>query len=243
MSLVQKVFNLQTLKLVGALAIPSGLIWLFIHSQNAANKAVQEYNEDKVKNPSAENVTINNYQLKEVDDGNHIRWHLSAKTGTVGTSNHDVSLTDVNVEYYDGPNIKMRLAAPIGDANENTKQVVLSGAQGRPVIAEGGLDGKAHLEAAKVELTKKNQFLATGDVNIFLPGVAKVHGDQAEGSTDLSSVKDLKIRGNTRTQILSNSDATQPENALPAMPVATSTDKTPPQATQTAQTPTAAPSR
>jgi hypothetical protein len=94
----------------------------------------------------------------------------------------------------------MRLIAPQGEANASTKYVQLTSDAGSLVQAEGA-GGKAKLEAAKIELMKKNQFIASGGVTIEWPNVAKVTGDMAAGRIDLSDFKDFKIVGNTHAQI------------------------------------------
>jgi hypothetical protein len=54
----------------------------------------------------------------------------------------------------------------------------------------------------KLELEKKNQFKATGGVNIAM-GVAKVTGNYATGRFGKKDLEDLKIIGNTHAIIAS----------------------------------------
>lgn len=193
------------LKVLFALAIPGALIGLFFYSQQQANKEVAEYQRHAKEHPSADKISIENYELKEVTDANQMRWQLIAKQGVLEPNTKDVLLRDVTVSYFDGDQIKMRLSAPAGIANENTHLVKLGADDKHRVIAQGG-EGKGTLDAAKVELKEKNKFLATGGVNIVFPGVAKVSGSTATGSLEKSAdLKNFKIVGNTHA-LLGHSD-------------------------------------
>jgi hypothetical protein len=95
----------------------------------------------------------------------------------------------------------MRLEAPFGSADQQTKYVKLEGGKKGRVVAEGQNNMK--LSSAVVELIKKNEFLASGGVIIDWPGVAKVSGDSASGLTDMSSgPKNFKVVGNTHAEIV-----------------------------------------
>ncbi|MGH9550304.1 MAG: LPS export ABC transporter periplasmic protein LptC [Terriglobales bacterium] len=180
-----------------ALSIPTGIIGLWFYSQYAANKEVEEYLKSEKAHPAADRITVKNYELKEVDDANHMRWQLIAETGIMGAASKDVLLKEVTVRYFDGDKVKLRLSAPAGIANEGKHEVKLGSKNGRRVQCEGQ-DGKAKLDAEKVELTKKNQFLATGGVTITMPGVAQVTGSEATGSLEKDAdLKNFKICGNT----------------------------------------------
>lgn len=202
MSVVSAIFNKGTIKLLVALAIPAAITWVFLYAQQEANREVEEYKQEQKDNPTTERVTVNNYELKEVDDANRIRWQLVAAEGILDQNSQQVMLKDVKVEYYDPTTreLKMRLIAPAGEAHESNRYVKLSGGPGGKVIAEGQ-GGKARLESKTVELTKKNRFTATGGVNIILPEVAKVQGDRAEGTFDSADLSNFKIVGNTHAEI------------------------------------------
>jgi lipopolysaccharide assembly outer membrane protein LptD (OstA) len=159
---------------------------------------MESYQREQKQNPLQDKVTIDNYQLKEVDDSNHVRWQLMAKSGTMHAATKDVNLEKVMVEYFDGPKLKMRLSAPSGLANESTRKIRLDANKQARVIAEGE-QGKGRMEASKVELTKKNQFEATGGVNIDMPGVAKVTGNHAVGEFGKGGIQKLRIIGNTHS--------------------------------------------
>lgn len=191
-----KIFSKSTLKLIAALSIPAGITYFWFYSNEQARIEVENYKKDQQENPSTENVTVQNYELKEVDDSNQVRWQLVARQGIMQSATREVALDDVKVEYFDGTKLKMRLIAPTGTANEATRIVKLHSDKKTKVIAEGE-EGKGRIEALDVELTKKNQFEATGGVNIVWPGVAKVTGKQALGSIGKSGLEKLKIVGNT----------------------------------------------
>jgi hypothetical protein len=197
------VINRGALKLIAALAVPASIGWFFYYANQQANMEVEQFKKEQKDNPIAERVEIKNYGLKEVDDSNQILWQLIAKTGSVDPNGHDVSLEDVKVEYFDKLThaLKMRLTAPIGQANQQTRAVKLFGKDNIYVVAEGG--NQSRFQCKQVELIKKNQFLASGGVIIDWPGVAKVSGNSASGSTDLGAgPKDFKVMGNTHALIM-----------------------------------------
>jgi hypothetical protein len=190
------VINRSVVKLVVALSIPLGMTWLFIYAQQLANTEVKDFKKIQAVNPTADRVTISNYEMKEVDDKNDLRWQLVAKSGSLDPTTQNVALKDVKVKYFKDGQISMFLQAPLGEANESTRFVKLTGIEGQKVIAEGD-GGKNKLIASAIELTKKNQFKATGGVNIEVIGVAKVTGDMAEGSMNISKMSGFRVVGNT----------------------------------------------
>jgi len=100
----------------------------------------------------------------------------------------------------DGPKVKMEVVAPMGKTNDKAQTVTLTATPQQKVIAKGE-EGKSSLETQKLELNKKNQFTATGGVNIVMTGVAKVTGDRATGKFAKSELESLIIRGNTHSII------------------------------------------
>ncbi|MBY0545906.1 MAG: LPS export ABC transporter periplasmic protein LptC [Candidatus Obscuribacterales bacterium] len=188
------------LKFVGALSIPIGIGWFFMYSQEQANIEVANYKAEQKANPTADSVVVDNYQLKEVDDMNHIKWQLSSEKGRLAPNNKDVILDKVKVEYFDGPNVKMRIYAPKGTANQETRYVKLMSENKVRVQCEGD-GGKSKFEAETVELTKKNQFLATGGVIIEWSEVAKVTGLSATGTIGKGGIDNVKVKGNTHAII------------------------------------------
>lgn len=188
------------LKVVGALSIPAGIGWFFWYSQEQANIEVENYKKEQKSAPTTDTVVVNNYQLKEVDDLNHIRWQLVSEKGRLAPNNKDVVLDKVKVEYFDGPNVKMRIYAPKGEANQETRFVKLMSQDKERVRCEGD-GGKSKFESDQVELTKKNQFLATGGVIIEWSEVAKVTGRSATGTIDKGGIKNVIVRGGTHAII------------------------------------------
>ncbi len=195
-----KIFSKNTLKLVAALSIPAGLTYFWYFSNEQARIEMESYKKEQKENPMQDRVAIDNYELKEVDDSNNLRWHLTAKTGTMLTATKDVTLTEVIVEYYKDNKIKMRLSAPTGVANEATRKVSLDSNKSSRVVAEGE-PGKGRMESSRLELSKKNQFVATGGVNIDMPGVAKVTGNQAVGEFVKGGIHNVKVIGNTHSLV------------------------------------------
>ena len=203
MELAYRIINHGSIKVLAALAIPAFIAWFFVYSQQQANLEVDKYRQEQKVHPTAANVIINNYGLKEIDDSNHIRWQLTAKTGTMAGNNQDVILEGVKMDYFDPQThaIKMALTAPYGTANQVTRFVKLKSEKGQKVLAEGA-GGKSKFECAYMELTKNNQFMANGGVIINWPGVAKVSANSATGTTDMADgPKNLKLVGNTCAEI------------------------------------------
>lgn len=197
-NIVEKIFSASTLKFLAALSIPCGLAYFWYYSNEQARIEVESYQKEMKENPLSDQVEVKNYQLKEVDDTNQVRWQLLADKGTMQPSSKEVILTKIRVDYFDGKNLKMRLTAPLGMANESTRKIRLDAEKGERVVAEGE-GGKSRMSAVKVELTKKNQFVATGGVNIDMPGVAKVTGNSATGVIGKAGIQDFKIVGNTHS--------------------------------------------
>jgi hypothetical protein len=207
MSIGSIVLNRNIFKFLIAMAIPAAIGYVFWYSQEQANREVEAYKkEQKARGPIKEEVTINNYAMKEIDDANRVRWQLVASTGKLKENGRDVEMTDVKVEYFDPvtKDLKMRLVAPYGTGDQQTKYVKLMSKDGQKVVAEGQ-GGKTKFTSTTVELIKKDQFLATGGVNIDWPGVAKVSGDSATGATNLSGgPKNFKVMGNTHAEIVTH---------------------------------------
>jgi hypothetical protein len=201
--LISKLTSRNSLTLILALAIPFAMYSFWNYANQSANTMVKDTGEEIRKNPNQEKMTVDDYCLKEVDDNNELKWILAAKTGVVDPVTKDVSLTQVHVDTFEGKKMKMRMEAPIGLANENTKMTKLLSNKAQKVECLGE-DGKAKLIAYQVELKNKNQFLATGGVNIVWPGVAKVSGNEANGSLKSTDLKNFKIVGNTHAWIGGN---------------------------------------
>ena len=174
----------------------------WFYSVHESHRIIDESNLEMKEHPLTQQTTVDNYELKEIDDGNNLKWQLVAKRGVMTSDgSKDVLLHHVQLKYFDGKIVKMLITAPYGVANENTHIVKLRSDPNQRVVAENGIN-HGRLEASKVELTKKNQFVATGGVNIVMPGVAKVTGDKATGALEKDSeLKNFKIIGNTHAII------------------------------------------
>ena len=191
-------------KWVGVLIIPTIIVCLWFYAINQSKVELAIYKQELKEHPNDGKTTIDGYELKEVDDSNTIKWVLHATKGVmpeVGGLNKDVYLANVDMQYFDAGALKMKMTAPTGLANESTHVVHLTSDKKQRVIADGG-EGKGRMEAAAVELTKRNQFIATGGVNINLPGVAKVTGDKATGALEKTAeLKNFKIIGHTHALV------------------------------------------
>lgn len=193
-------FRSEWFKLVLALSILGSIVGLLYYAQYQAKVEEENYAKEKAAHPMSDDVTMKDYELKEVDDANKVRWILKAKSGLMETSTKNVNLVGVHMEYFDNDVVKMKVVAPRGIANDKTMHVELTCDDKEKVIAEGEA-GKSRLETAKLELEKKNKFKATGGVNIVWAGVAKVTGDYATGRLGKADLEDLKIIGNTHAII------------------------------------------
>ena len=197
-SVFRAIFSKGLLKFVLAMGILLGLTGLVYFAQTKAEKEMKDYNASQPNDPLADSMIVDNYELKEVNDDNELRWKLVAAQGVLDPGTKDVKLTDINVNYFKEGKLTMKLTAPVGLANELSRMIVLKGDNGKKVVAEG-TDKSARMETQRLELTKKNQFIATGGVNIVWPGVAKVKGDKAEGTMANATIDHFFIRGNTRS--------------------------------------------
>jgi uncharacterized protein YneF (UPF0154 family) len=187
------------LKLLLALSIPAVLIGGFFYAKKQAEVQLAEHEKFQAEHPPVQQVTVDNYELKEIDATGIQKWHLKAKQGMMESTTKDVNLVEVSMRCFDGPRVKMSFSAPTGVANEITHLVKLTSAPGKPVLCEG--DGGAKLAAPKVELKEKNQFIASGGVTIVYPGVAKVTGSTVTGSLKDADLKNFKIVGRTHALI------------------------------------------
>ena len=196
------IFNQAVYKFLLALAIPAAIMGFWFFSLWESGHIIKTSEAEMKGHPLTEETTVDNYQLKEVDDSNTVKWNLIAKKGIMKSDgSHDVLLDHVEMKYYDGKVLKMSITAPYGVANEGTHIVNLRSDKDQRVVAENGVN-HGRLEASKVELNKKNQFVATGGVNIVMPGVAKVTGDTATGALEKDSeLKNFKIIGHTHAVI------------------------------------------
>ncbi len=196
-----QIFKSDWFKLVLALSILGVIVGLLYYAKWSATIQEAEFEANKKANPTASNVSFDKFELKEVDEHYKTRWLLSAKTGTIISNTKDVALTGITMKFFDGDKIKMHVTAPTGVVNQKSLYVQLNSASGQRVTASG-MEGKSMMDMEKLELEKKNQFKASGGVNIAM-GVAKVTGDHATGRFAGTSFQNVKIVGNTHAIIAS----------------------------------------
>ncbi len=189
------------LKLGLALGILLGLSGFIYFAYEKAERDMEYFDKTKDEKTMSEDITVDDYELKEVDDQNRLQWQLKAKKGVRVQKTRDVALKSVEVKYYNEGKVSLKLIAPVGRANENTRIVILSSDDKDKVLGIG-VEKQTRLETKEMKLTEKNQFIATGGVNIDWPGVAKVTGDKAEGVMSATRFVDhLIIRGNTHARL------------------------------------------
>ena len=189
------------LKLLLALGILMGLSGFIYYAHLGAEQQWKEFQDSKDEKTLSNNIVVDNYELKEVDSNNQTRWHLQAKKGVRQPNTRLVDLKEVEVKYYANGAVSLKLSAPVGQANEISRKILLTSNKSGKVLGIG-VEKQTRMETEKMELTKKNQFIATGGVNIDWPGVAKVTGNEAEGVMSATKFIDhLKIRGNTHAQL------------------------------------------
>lgn len=189
------------LKLVLALSILFGLAGFIYYAYQKAENEMTEFNKNKDESSMSTTTTVDNYELKEVDDQNRMKWQLKAVRGVLEPSTRDVDLKGVEVNYFHEGKVSLKINAPVGKANEGTGKIHLTSTDTEKVLGIG-VEKQTRIETKNMELTKKNQFIATGGVNIDWPGVAKVTGDKAEGTMSPTRfVEHLIIRGNTHAQM------------------------------------------
>ncbi len=189
-----------TVKFLGAIAIPIGIVWAFLWAQHNADEQYRVETKAMKDHPTSQGTQVKDYEFKEVDDTNTVKWQLVAKTGKASSDNKLVDVEDVTMRFFDGPNVKMSVTAPIGNVNADTRDVNLNSKNGHRVKGEGD-GGKSKFEAESIQLDKKNQFKAAGGVIIEWTEVAKVTGNQATGKLDKGSFQNVKIVGHTHAVI------------------------------------------
>lgn len=196
---MRRFFNVGVLKLVLALSILFGIVGLVYWANHQADKELKQFSKE-AKEEASDAVVVDNYELKEIGEDNATHWRLTAKKGTMEPTSKDVDLEDVKVNYYKEGKVSMTLVAPTGKANELTRVVVLHSV-GDSKVSVSGDEKQAQLITQDLELTKNNQFKATGGVNIMWPGVAKVTGNNAHGSFVKGNLQKLIISGNTHALV------------------------------------------
>lgn len=189
----------NTVKFLGAISIPLAIVGAFMAAKNAADKQYESEIDVMKAKPTGEGTVVKDYELKEVDDNNTIRWQLVANKGAT-TDNKNIAVEGVKIKYFDGPNVKMLVSAPVGNVDGETRFVKLMSKDGHRVHGEGD-GGKSVFDAETIELDKKNQFFATGGVIIEWAEVAKVTGNEARGKLDKGGIQDVKIIGHTHAVI------------------------------------------
>lgn len=186
------------LKMLLALGILGGIVGSIYYAQIHADKEMKKFQESSKSSDPEDTITIDNYELKEVDDTNALKWILTAKKAILEPATRLVDLKDIEVKYYSGPKISLRLQSPLGKANEATKVVTLTSDDKAKVIGIGE-ENQTRLETKAMELRKKNEFVCTGGVNIDWPGVAKVTGNTAQGTISSSKMQNMLVKGNTHS--------------------------------------------
>ena len=189
------------LKLVLALGILFGLVGWIYYAHNEAEKQYRTFEDTKDDATFSSDTVVNNYELKEVDGKQQKKWELLAKKGIREKATKVVKLEEVEVKYYNEGKLSLMLKAPIGNADETSRQIKLTSNKTEKVKGIG-VEKQTSIETREMELTKNNQFKATGGVNIEWPGVAKVKGNEAEGVMSATKfIEQLVIRGNTHAQL------------------------------------------
>ncbi|MBK7836400.1 MAG: LPS export ABC transporter periplasmic protein LptC [Candidatus Obscuribacter sp.] len=131
------IFRTDAFKLILALSILGTIVGLMFYAQNMANRIEKEAEEQRRLNPTAVTTSIDNYELKEIDDANHIRWILRAKRAVL-EKDRKFSLDSIDMQYFDDGKEKMHLIAPIGMADEASRQIQLDSNDKQKVIAIPG---------------------------------------------------------------------------------------------------------
>lgn len=190
------------LKFVLAIGILLGLSGFIYFAHQQATVEWEAFEKDESNKDSMTNeIRIDNYELKEVDDNEQLKWILSAKSGILEPKTKDVNLKEIVVKYFNEGEVSMTISAPQGIANELTRKILLTSNKTAKVMGIGAKKN-TKLITDKLELTKINQFSASGGVNIEWPGVAKVTGKTAEGVMSPTKFVDkLVLRGDVHARL------------------------------------------
>jgi predicted phosphodiesterase len=199
MSVLHSNWVRNTVKFVGAISIPALIIGFYYYAKTNADKEYAANVKTVNAKKDAMQTSVENYELKEVDDNNLVKWELVAKTGTT-FDQKKYEVKGVNVKFFDGPNVKMKVTAPLGKVDAETRFVTLNSDKGERVKGEGD-SGKSLFESQTVELDKNNKFFATGGVTIEWAESAKVTGGEARGKLDKGGLQDVIVKGHTHAVI------------------------------------------
>lgn len=191
----------NTIRFLGALAIPSLIVWGFVSAQKGAENEYNSLTSEMKEHPTSTKTETTEFELKELDDNNAVRWHLTGKKGTTAEMKV-VDVTDVKMRYFDGPNVKMEIIAPLGNVDVSNRYVKMKSAKGQRVSGIGD-GGKNKFDAETIELDKQNQFIATGGVKIDWSDVALVTGEMAKGKMSKDGIQNVKVIGHTHAIIQS----------------------------------------
>lgn len=189
----------NTVRFVGALSIPAVLIGFFYYSKTMADREYKTTASKLTSDKTANQTQVDNYELKEVDDSNQVKWMLLATKGAT-EDNKKYDLVNVHMKYYDGPNVKMQISAPTGKVDSDTKFTTLYSDKSHRVKGDSD-DGKSIFESDTVELDKNNKFFATGNVIIEWANDARVTGNEARGKLDKDGLKEVKVHGHTHALV------------------------------------------
>ena len=103
--------------------MPVVIAFIFLYSQHGGRCGNDQHNKEAAAHPTTKHIVEKDFELKEVDDNNHVKWRPLAESGEMSDDNKSANLTKVTVEYFDaadGKTVKMRLVAPQGVADEST---------------------------------------------------------------------------------------------------------------------------
>ncbi|MBZ0189602.1 MAG: LPS export ABC transporter periplasmic protein LptC [Candidatus Obscuribacterales bacterium] len=139
------------LKLCLALGIVAGLVGSIYLAKQSAEDQMKDFEKNKEQDGAmGSEITVKNYNLREVDGNNKLRWELNAASGVRNGKTADVDLTGIEVKYYNEGQVSFNLSAPVGKASELTHVIVLSSKDGKKVLGLG-TEKQTRLETSEME--------------------------------------------------------------------------------------------
>lgn len=175
-----------------AILVVIGLIWAFI----AGQMITKSFKKDILTNAlQKQKITVHGLIVTETKDSEKY-WEIYAEEGHYDSNDKVVLLHNIFGNFYKNGEVVMSFKSDKGTLTETTKKVVLY--QNSLLVYKNG----EYLYADKITWQGKDEEIkASGNVVMEQKDKVRLHADSASLSADW---KDLKVKGNVKTELFSN---------------------------------------
>lgn len=175
-----------------AILVVIGLIWAFI----AGQMITKSFKKDILTNAlQKQKITVHGLIVTETKDSEKY-WEIYAEEGHYDSNDKVVLLHNIFGNFYKNGEVVMSFKSDKGTLTETTKKVVLY--QNSLLVYKTG----EYLYADKITWQGKDEEIkASGNVVMEQKDKVRLHADSASLSADW---KDLKVKGNVKTELFSN---------------------------------------